>query len=126
MHAILVDDSRAMRSLLRSVLEEDGFEIVGEAANGREALDVLERTGPVDLLLLDWNMPIMNGLDLLERVRRDATFERMLIMMVTTENEAPQILRAIETGADEYLIKPFSRRAMREKLKLLGFTDDAA
>ncbi|HTQ06611.1 MAG TPA: response regulator [Polyangiaceae bacterium] len=122
----MVDDSQAMRSLLKSVLEDAGFEIAAEAGNGKEALEVLERTGPVDLMLLDWNMPVMSGIDLLEKVRSDATFGPMLTMMVTTEAEAPQILRAIEAGADEYLIKPFSKRAMREKLRLLGFADDAA
>lgn len=120
MRAIVVDDSKTMRTLLRTVLREAGFDVVAEAENGRDALDALGRTGPVELMLLDWNMPVMNGYDLLVEVRRNTKLSRMRMMMVTTETEASQILRALDAGADEYLIKPFSRHAIREKLELMG------
>lgn len=120
MRAIVVDDSKTMRTLLRTVLREAGFDVVAEAENGRDALDALGRTGPVELMLLDWNMPVMNGYDLLVEVRRNSQLSRMRMMMVTTETEASQILRALDAGADEYLIKPFSRHAIREKLELMG------
>ncbi len=124
MRAIVVDDSRAMRSLLKAILRETGFEIAAEAADGQEAMDVLERTGPVDLMLLDWNMPVMNGFEVLLRVRADRRMGQMLLMMVTTETEASQIIAALDAGADEYLMKPFSKRAIREKIALLGLLDD--
>jgi two-component system chemotaxis response regulator CheY len=120
MRAIVVDDSKTMRTLLKGVLRDAGVEVVAEAENGREALSVLSRTGPVELMLLDWNMPVMNGFELLVEIRRDDKLSRMRMMMVTTETEASQILRALEAGADEYLIKPFSRQAIREKLELMG------
>jgi two-component system chemotaxis response regulator CheY len=120
MRAIVVDDSRAMRTLLKGLLLETGFEIAAEAANGAEALQALAKTGPVELMLLDWNMPVMNGFDLLVTVRANAALGHMRLMMVTTETEASQILRALEAGADEYLIKPFSKQAIREKLELMG------
>ncbi|MFZ5889686.1 MAG: response regulator [Myxococcota bacterium] len=120
MRAIVVDDSRTMRTLLRSVLREAGVEVVAEAENGRDALAALAKLGPVELMLLDWNMPVMNGYELLLEVRANQRMASMRLMMVTTETEATQILRALEAGADEYLIKPFSRQAIREKLELMG------
>lgn len=122
MRAIVVDDSRAMRRLLKMVLREVGVEVVAEAANGKEGLDAVLDLGHElpDLMLLDWNMPLMDGFELLQIMRRSPQFAPMRIMMVTTENEAPQILRALDAGADEYLIKPFTRAALKAKLELLG------
>src|ERR1700710_460927 len=110
MRAMIVDDSRAMRSMLRKLLKDNGFEIAAEAENGREALDHLQRLAAddcLDLVLLDWNMPVMNGYELLCEVRKQPKWNEMRVMMVTTETEASQILRALDAGADEYLIKPF-------------------
>jgi two-component system, chemotaxis family, chemotaxis protein CheY len=109
-----------MRTLLKSALRETGFEVVAEAADGQQALQALKRVGPVQLMLLDWNMPVMNGYELLQRVRADATMTQMRLMMVTTDTEPSQIIRALDAGADEYLIKPFSTQAIREKLELMG------
>lgn len=125
MRAMIVDDSRAMRSLLRKILQENGFEIVAEAENGRDALEQLKRLQFVDLTLLDWNMPIMNGYDLLCEVRKNPEWKEMRVMLVTTETEASQILRALDAGADEYLIKPFVKEALREKLNVMGLLDGA-
>lgn len=119
----MVDDSRVMRRLLKSMLVDAGFDVAAEAGNGQEALTVLERTGPVELMLLDWNMPVMTGFELLVKLRADAAMRSMRMMMVTTETEADQILRALDAGADEYLIKPFSKQAIREKLELLGLVE---
>ena len=113
-----------MRKLLRGILVESGFDVAAEAGNGQEGLDAITRLGKFDLMLLDWNMPVMNGYDLLLRVRRDPRFAGMRVMMVTTETEASQILRALDAGADEYLIKPFSKQAIRDKLELLGFFEE--
>ena len=123
MRAMIVDDSRAMRSLLRKILQENGFEIVGEAENGRDALEQLKKLSFVDLTLLDWNMPIMNGYELLCEVRKNPQWKDMRVMLVTTETEASQILRALDAGADEYLIKPFVKEALREKLNVMGLLD---
>ena len=121
MRAIVVDDSRVMRRLLTSMLVDAGFDVAAEAGNGQEALTALAQTGPVELMLLDWNMPVMTGFELLLKLRADAGMRSMRMMMVTTETEADQILRALDAGADEYLIKPFSKQAIREKLELMGF-----
>src|SRR5262245_28384907 len=112
MRALIVDDSRAMRSLLRKALSDEGITVAAEAGNGKEALERLNATGPVELALLDWNMPEMNGFELLCLLRADPKWQGMRVMMVTTETEASQILRALDAGADEYLIKPFAAAAL--------------
>lgn len=119
MKALVVDDSRAMRTILRRALAEAGFEVV-EAGDGRQALDQLQKVGPLDLALVDWNMPVMTGYELILEVRAKREFDAMAIMMVTTESEAAQVQRAIDAGANEYVMKPFTGDALREKLLLLG------
>jgi two-component system, chemotaxis family, chemotaxis protein CheY len=123
MRAMIVDDSRAMRSLLRKILQENGFAVVAEAENGRDALEQLRKLGSVELTLLDWNMPVMNGYELLCEVRKNPDWKEMRVMLVTTETEASQILRALDAGADEYLIKPFVKEALRDKLNVMGLLD---
>jgi two-component system, chemotaxis family, chemotaxis protein CheY len=119
--ALVVDDSRAMRVILRRALAQAGFEVI-EAGDGRQALDELEATGALDLALVDWNMPVMTGYDLVREIRAKARLDRMAIMMVTTETETSQVQRALEAGANEYLMKPFTVEALNEKLMLLGLT----
>jgi two-component system chemotaxis response regulator CheY len=119
MIALVIDDSRAMRSLLSRMVRELGFEVV-EAANGSEALAKIQEGLQPHLALVDWNMPEMDGLEFVESVRRDDRLEGVTLMMVTTEIESAQIVRALEAGANEYLMKPFTREAFVEKLELLG------
>ena len=119
MRAIVIDDSRAIRSILGGMLREMGFE-VGEAVNGRDAMMHLKASDPPDLAMLDWNMPEMNGFDLLVRVRAIRAFDSMRIVMVTTETETSQMVKALEAGANEYVMKPFTKEVIREKLQLLG------
>jgi two-component system chemotaxis response regulator CheY len=119
MKALIVDDSRAMRLVIARHLQHHDFTIV-EVSNGREALDAMERSEPFDLALVDWNMPVMDGLEFVLKVRADERFDAMAIMMVTTESEAKQVERAISAGASEYLMKPFSAEAFAEKLANLG------
>lgn len=119
MRAIVIDDSRAIRSILGGMLREMGFE-VGEAVNGRDAMMHLKASDPPDLAMLDWNMPEMNGFELLVRVRAIPAFDSMRIVMVTTETETSQMIKALEAGANEYVMKPFTREVIREKLQLLG------
>jgi two-component system chemotaxis response regulator CheY len=125
MKVMIVDDSRAMRSMLRKLLKEIGFEIAAEAENGREALKQLEQSHWLDLVLLDWNMPVMNGYELLCEIRKHAKWKDMRVMLVTTETEASQILRALDAGADDYLIKPFVKEALRDKLVVMGLLEVA-
>src|SRR6476659_6615133 len=106
-----------MRTLLRKALTDSGVEFVAEAAHGKQALERIAEHGAFDVELVDWNMPEMNGFELLVELRSRPEFASMLIMFVTTETEASQIMRALDAGADEYLIKPFSREALHQKLQ---------
>jgi two-component system chemotaxis response regulator CheY len=121
MRALIVDDSRFIRRVLRRVLEEHGINCL-EATNGQEGLEKLRAVAPVELALIDWNMPIMDGLSMLKRLRAEG-FTETKVMMVTTEAENDFILQALEAGADEYLMKPFDREAFSEKLSMLGFSE---
>ena len=123
MKALVVDDSRAMRRIIARYLQDLGFE-VHEAASGLEALVSAPKIPGLQLILLDWNMPEMDGRTLLERLRQDPDYADIPIMMVTTESEMEQVEVALEAGASEYLMKPFDRQALLEKLLLLGFDPD--
>lgn len=116
--AIVVDDSRAMRSMLRHALEEQGFH-VSEAANGGEALQMLQQGEPPDLALIDWTMPVLDGIGLISALRRDARYTRMVIVMVTSEADPERVQSALSAGADEYIMKPLSPDVLAEKLTLL-------
>jgi two-component system chemotaxis response regulator CheY len=120
MYALIIDDSRAMRRILRTVVEPLGFRIL-EAGDGREGLDRLEEHYPdVELTLVDWNMPVMNGLEFVKTVRADKQYQQMKIAMVTTETEPAQMTRALMAGVDEYVMKPFTSEILMEKLRLMG------
>ena len=118
MRVLVIDDSRAMRMILRTTLAELGHVVV-EAGNGREGLDVLQSRGPFDLALVDWNMPVLNGYEFVCEVRAQPANGCMKIVMVTTEVEMSQVARALEAGANEYVMKPFTREILREKLDML-------
>ena len=119
MQALVIDDSRAMRSILRRVLVQLGFE-VSEAANGQEALAHVVEHGAPDVALVDWNMPVMDGLQFVVELRSRREFRGVTLMMVTTESEHAQMVRALAAGAHEYLVKPFTPDAIAAKLALLG------
>jgi two-component system chemotaxis response regulator CheY len=123
MRALVIDDSRAMRRIVGTILKDFGFE-VREAGDGRQALDLLqegtaEQWVP-DLCCIDWNMPVMDGLQFVFAVRANPAYRQVTLMMVTTESETGQIVKALAAGAHEYLIKPFTADALRDKLALLG------
>ncbi len=119
MLALVLDDSRAMRSILTRTMEGLGFE-VETAGDGAEAL-ALVRRGPLpDVALIDWNMPVMNGLEFVNEVRNNRDWRSITLMMVTTENEHSQIVRALAAGAHEYVMKPFSVDTIGDKLRMLG------
>jgi two-component system chemotaxis response regulator CheY len=117
--ALVVDDSRATRMILSRTLGEMGFEVV-QASNGREALEKLGQGPPVRFALVDWNMPEVTGLEFVEQVRARPAFCDVRLIMVTTETEIEQMTRALEAGADEYIMKPFTREAVEDKLRLVG------
>jgi two-component system chemotaxis response regulator CheY len=121
MRALIVDDSRFVRGFVRGLLEEKGIECQ-EAADGQAALDLLHKD-VFDVALVDWNMPVMDGFEMLKRLRAEG-FDGMKVMMVTTEAENDFIARALNAGADEYLMKPFDREAMTEKLAMLGLVEN--
>ena len=119
MRALVIDDSAAVRTILKRILTECGFEVV-EAADGRAALDRLRDVGKADIALVDWNMPVMDGFDFIRAVRADHTHDGMRLMMVTTETEIAQVAKALEAGANEYVMKPFTKDMILEKLSLMG------
>ncbi len=121
MRALIVDDSRFVRGYLRGLLEEKGIECA-EAADGQAGMDLLQSGAPFDLALVDWNMPGMNGLEMLKQLRSEG-YADIKVMMVTTEAENEFILRALDAGADEYLMKPFDDEALTEKLAMLGLVE---
>lgn len=122
--AIVIDDSRAMRSILSRSLEQHGF-AVAQAGNGREALAVLGDGDAPALALVDWNMPEMCGIDFVVAIRQKRAFDAMRIMMVTTESETANVVRALDAGANEYVMKPFTPDILKDKLALLGLDGEA-
>ncbi|MFN8074612.1 MAG: response regulator [Kineosporiaceae bacterium] len=119
MLALIVDDSRAMRSIVTRLLSNLGFD-VAQAGDGAEALAVLDAGTRPDVILVDWNMPVMDGLTFIKQVRSRDDLRDISLMMVTTESEQGQIVRALAAGAHEYVIKPFTDDVIAEKLALLG------
>lgn len=121
MEALVVDDSRAMRKILSRILADIGFS-VSEASNGSEGLERLEEGVLPHLALVDWNMPVMNGYEFVRAVRSRARFSKVRLMMVTTETGEKEMMKALEAGADEYVMKPFTKDVIIDKLQLLGIS----
>ena len=122
MRALVIDDSRAMRSILGQLLKQMGFEVF-EAIHGRDALAKLQQLNPLpDIVLVDWNMPEMNGYDFVQAVRANPHYNDLRLMMVTTETEMSQVTRALEAGVNEYVMKPFTKDVIHDKLELMGIT----
>ena len=118
--AMVIDDSRAIRMILTRSLNQLGFEVCS-AGNGQEALTILEQQAPeLDCFLVDWNMPEVNGIEFVERVRRMPDYLNVPLMMVTTETEVDQMVRALEAGANEYVMKPFTAEIIADKLRMMG------
>lgn len=122
MKALIIDDSRTMRRLLSSYVSEFAIEAV-EAEDGRHALDQLEKEGSVDFALVDWDMPVMNGLDFVKAVRADPRHDGMKLMMVTAHTAISDVGEALDHGADDFLMKPFDGPMVANKLRLLGLVE---
>ncbi len=115
---LVVDDSKVIRKVARHILETLNFEVT-EAGDGREALDACIESVP-DVILLDWNMPVMSGMDFLRALRDRSFAQRPKVVFCTTENGMAYIRAAIEAGADEYVMKPFDRETLESKLQIVG------
>jgi len=117
--ALVVDDSRAICLIIGRILRELGFAI-HDASNGREAMAHLGQTSPPQVIMVDWNMPEMSGLEMVRAVRLNPAMSSTRLVMITSENEIGRVQEALEAGADEYIMKPFTREMIQEKLALLG------
>ena len=119
MRVLVIDDSRAMRSILAGILGEAGFDTV-LVSDAEDALAQLEQDQDFDFALVDWNLPAMSGLELVNAIRERSSLASIRLMMVTTETELARVQEALEAGADEYIMKPFDKEMLLEKLALLG------
>lgn len=117
MRVLVVDDSSTMRRILINCLAKMQITDVSQAGDGAEALTVLGAQGPFDLLLTDWNMPNVGGLDLLKAVKAEPKYATMPVIIVTTEAEKDRIVEAIKCGAANYIVKPFTPEILQEKLR---------
>jgi two-component system chemotaxis response regulator CheY len=120
MKALVIDDSRATRAILRRMLSAAGFGEVVEASDGGQGLERLREGALPDVALVDWNMPVMNGIQFVEALRRERQMDAVRILFVTSETEIDRVQQALAAGANEYLMKPFSPEALRAKLELMG------
>jgi len=120
MKALIVDDAKVVRVALGRIMNQLGFESV-DAADGQQALDQIAANPDVDVVMLDWNMPVMNGYDFLVSIREmDEHKQQPMVIMVTTEASIPSMMKALAAGADEYVMKPFDIEMIKSKLDLLG------
>jgi two-component system chemotaxis response regulator CheY len=115
---LVVDDSRIIRRVACKILYELGFE-PGEAENGKKALEATRIRVP-DIVLVDWDMPVMNGIDYLRELRKIPGGDKTTVIFCTAENESSRVQDALDAGADEYIMKPFDSEIVRSKLLILG------
>jgi two-component system chemotaxis response regulator CheY len=120
MRVLLVDDSKTARTLLGRIFKELGNWEILEAGNGQEALERLNEVDYLDLACIDWNMPVMNGLEFLKIAKKQPNFTETWMMMVTTETEMDNITKAMVSGANEYVMKPFTKEVILAKLEMMG------
>jgi two-component system chemotaxis response regulator CheY len=119
--ALVIDDSSTVRLIVSKMLKGLGYDSV-QAANGLLALDELSKNPDVTLALVDWNMPVMSGLEFVQHARKSSDQAKLKIVMVTTETEMHQVSKALEAGVDEYIMKPFTKEIFEEKLAMLGIS----
>ncbi len=118
MKILLVDDSATMRRIQKTQLTGLGVNDIVEAENGEDALSKLQANMPLDVVLLDWNMPVMDGITFLEKARADEAYKGVKIIMCTSESEKEKVVTALKAGANNYIVKPFTPEAIKEKLEL--------
>lgn len=118
MRILLVDDSAVIRRMQENQLNELGVTDIIHAADGEEALKTLALNMPVDIVLLDWNMPILDGYDCLKTIRANDAYKDVRVIMCTSESEQSSVLEAIKAGANNYIVKPFTVDILKNKLAL--------
>jgi two-component system chemotaxis response regulator CheY len=116
---LVVDDFPTMRRIVKNLLKQLGFENIDEAEDGAQALGKL-KSGGYGLVVSDWNMPVMEGIDLLKHVREDETLKTIPFLMVTAEAEKDKVITAIKAGVDNYVVKPFTAEVLKEKLEKIA------
>ncbi len=116
MKILLVDDSNTMRRIQKNTLKQIGYDNVIEAGDGVEALEALKANPDVNLMLLDWNMPNMDGITCLKTLKADAALKATPVIMATSESEKSRIIEAIQSGAANYVVKPFQAETLKEKI----------
>jgi len=120
--ALVVDGSRVMRNIVARIVKQLGFAVV-EAGDGPEALAALQALPDTGLVLVDWNTPVMNGLEFVTALRADQRWNAVKVVLVTTESDLSQVEEALAAGANEYVVKPFTPELLIDKLTRLGLTD---
>ncbi len=115
---LMVDDSKIVRKVSRGIIEPMGYTIF-EAENGEEAL-AIALANPITVVMLDWNMPVMNGMEFLLKLRAAENIEQPIVVFCTTENEMTKIIEAMQAGANEYVMKPYDENIIRRKFEQLG------
>jgi len=118
MKIMLVDDSATMRRIQKNQMTTLGITDILEAGDGEDAWNKLQKNMPIDLILLDWNMPVMDGFSFLKKVRGDTSYSQVKIIMCTSESEKSRVVEALKAGANNYIVKPFTPDALKEKLSL--------
>lgn len=124
MKLLIVDDSSTMRRIIKNTLQRLGYNDILEAEHGLQAWELLDTIDDINILITDWNMPEMNGLDLVKKVRGDQRFIDMPIIMVTTEGGKAEVITALKAGVNNYIVKPFTPQVLKEKLEaVLGVNE---
>lgn len=125
MKLLVVDDSSTMRRIIKNTLQRLGYEDILEAEHGLQAWEIMDTIEGIKVLITDWNMPEMNGLDLVKKVRADQRFVDIPIIMVTTEGGKAEVITALKAGVNNYIVKPFTPQVLKEKLEVvLGVNDN--
>jgi len=117
MKFLVVDDSSTMRRIIKNTLGRLGHKEILEAEDGAKAWEVMEQNDDIDILVTDWNMPEMNGLELVKKVRAEDKYSEMPIIMVTTEGGKSEVITALKAGVNNYIVKPFTPQVLQEKLE---------
>lgn len=123
MKLLVVDDSSTMRRIIKNTLSRLGYEDVLEGEDGLQGWNVLNENADIGMLITDWNMPEMNGLELVKKVRADARFADLPIIMVTTEGGKAEVITALKAGVNNYIVKPFTPQVLKEKLSAVLGTE---
>ena len=116
MKLLVVDDSSTMRRIIKNTLARLGYKDILEGADGVEGWSQMDKNPDIDMLITDWNMPEMNGLELVKKVRADDRFKDTPIIMVTTEGGKAEVITALKAGVNNYIVKPFTPQVLKEKL----------